>query len=148
MKDRIIFFVLGAILATIAYFVGDMRNVSAQNETAFFDNVEVLGHLSVRGSIVVQHHLPDNKINLVIIEATEHGPRITQQYMTDRDKMAEGKMSERASIWEVRNEGTTLRLIGTDHFGGPIGVTAIMLENSNAVKAIVPALKDDIISVK
>ena len=29
MKDRITFFVIGALLATIAYFAGDMREISA-----------------------------------------------------------------------------------------------------------------------
>lgn len=32
MRDRIVFFILGALLATIAYFAGNIENLDADNE--------------------------------------------------------------------------------------------------------------------
>ena len=32
MRDRIVFFVMGALLATLAYFAGDMSEIEADNE--------------------------------------------------------------------------------------------------------------------
>ena len=51
MKDRIVFFVLGVFLATIAYFAGDMGNLFAQNNIRYFDNL-VVDSLVVKKSIL------------------------------------------------------------------------------------------------
>ena len=44
MRDKVVFFILGALLATLAYFVGDI-NLSADNE---LDNLEVIPKLLVK----------------------------------------------------------------------------------------------------
>ena len=44
MKDKVVFFILGALLATLAYFVGDI-NLSADNE---LDGLEVIPKLLVK----------------------------------------------------------------------------------------------------
>lgn len=49
MRDRVVFFLLGATVATIAYFVGDMKKVDAQNNTRVFDNVHIKGELLITG---------------------------------------------------------------------------------------------------
>ena len=58
MRDRIIFFVLGALLATLAYFAGDMQ-LSAHNTEIegkqiipklFVEEIQVLSDLIVGGS--------------------------------------------------------------------------------------------------
>lgn len=56
MKGRIVFFVLGAALATIAYFAGDMNKAGAQDGTSIFrgtkvfqDDVVINGTLTVAG---------------------------------------------------------------------------------------------------
>ena len=64
MRDRIVFFILGAVLATVAYFVGDMNKAGAQDgETTFDGNVLINGTLIVAGgSIQIQDnpHLMKN----------------------------------------------------------------------------------------
>lgn len=55
MKGKIVFFLLGATVATIAYLAGDM-NLTADNsmpEEVFEGNVVIKGGLLVRGSIIV-----------------------------------------------------------------------------------------------
>jgi len=133
MKDRIVFFVLGAILATIAYFVGDMsNNISAQNEGDFarFDDVIVSDTLWVHGKIVVQHVLPDNKTNLLIIAADEDGTQIRQEYMYDPRK---GHPSVTSSQWRVANKTTLLQLEST-------GTAGIKLQDSTGLKVIAPGV--------
>ena len=52
MRDRIVFFVLGALLATIAYFAGDMNNLSAQGEVTHIEKLSV-GELTVDKTLIV-----------------------------------------------------------------------------------------------
>ncbi len=48
MKDRIVFFVLGAVVATVAYFAGDMDRADAQGRDRFFGgDVFIKGRLTV-----------------------------------------------------------------------------------------------------
>ena len=62
MKDRIIFFVLGALLATFAYMAGDMSNFSSADDYDFkvFKNVHVEQGLSVGDYITIGHDLPNS----------------------------------------------------------------------------------------
>jgi len=80
MRDRVVFFILGAVLATVAYFVGDMNPISAQSDTKFFDgNVVIDGSLHVKGGkLIVSHALPGRKHNVVSIESGEDGTVINQ----------------------------------------------------------------------
>ena len=61
MKDRIVFFVLGAILATIAYFVGDMNNLSAQGDVTRIEKLSV-GEITVDKTLVVGNNEDYSKI--------------------------------------------------------------------------------------
>lgn len=58
MKDKIVFFVLGAVLATVAYFVGDMDNLSADSEIGSmeFDTV-VVENLYVKDKLTVSEYV-------------------------------------------------------------------------------------------
>ena len=50
MKDRILFFILGAVLATAAYFIGDMNLTETEDPNKVFEgDVEVRGKLLVTG---------------------------------------------------------------------------------------------------
>ncbi len=52
MKDRIIFFLLGGLLATISYLAGDINNINAQhdqNRNIFEKDVLIKGNLLVKG---------------------------------------------------------------------------------------------------
>ena len=52
MRDRIVFFILGALLATLAYFAGDMNNAKAKDEVVTED-LNVLGDLHLAGRLMV-----------------------------------------------------------------------------------------------
>ena len=64
MKDKIIFFVMGALLATIAYVAGDMSNFSSAedydlSDMKVFKNVHIEHSLSVGDYITIGYDLPD-----------------------------------------------------------------------------------------
>ena len=52
MRDKIVFFVLGAILATIAYLVGSLETLTAKDQITELDQLRV-NKLVVKESIVV-----------------------------------------------------------------------------------------------
>lgn len=52
MRDKIVFFVLGAVLATIAYLVGDLETLTAENKITELDHLRV-NRLHVTGSMGV-----------------------------------------------------------------------------------------------
>ena len=65
MRDRIIFFVLGALLATIAYVAGNMNNFSSAEDYDFsdlkvFKNVHIEHSLSVGDYLTIGYDLPDS----------------------------------------------------------------------------------------
>ena len=90
MKDRIVFFVLGAVLATIAYSAGDMNQATGQSGTKEFDgDVSIKGHLHVEGVIVVGDisKSPTNTITLIADAPDGSGdsnPTIMLSYQLDR----------------------------------------------------------------
>ena len=110
MKERIVFFVLGAVLATLAYFVGDINNIYAQNDTAVFDgDVVVNGSLYVKGGqFTVEHHLPGKKYNVVSIRADENGTIINQFLEIGSGKSLRKKT--RLSGWSLQKDGSSLIL--------------------------------------
>ncbi len=56
MRDRIVFFILGAVLATVAYFAGDMNKAGAQDdEKVFAGDVIINGSLFVDGGKIMLH---------------------------------------------------------------------------------------------
>ena len=58
MKDKVVFFILGALLATIAYFAGDMNKAGARGHFQEFEDVLVKGDLIVSGGRLVIHNDP------------------------------------------------------------------------------------------
>ena len=82
MRDRIVFFILGAVLATVAYFAGDMDKAGAQGDLEFIDkNVLISGDLIVAGgliSVINEPHLkmPDQIEGSVNIMAGSEGGSI------------------------------------------------------------------------
>ena len=59
MRDRIVFFILGAVLATVAYFAGDMDKAGAQDGLKILNgDVLINGQLIVAGGMInVQDNL-------------------------------------------------------------------------------------------
>ena len=58
MKDRIVFFILGAVLATLAYYAGSENNVDADGELVVkqltvTDSLILLGDAAVDGRLLV-----------------------------------------------------------------------------------------------
>ena len=53
MRDKVMFFLLGAVVATIAYFVGDLETLTAEDEFLEIDFLRV-NRLHVKESIVVK----------------------------------------------------------------------------------------------
>lgn len=52
MKDKVVFFILGALLATIAYFAGDLETLTAQDKITELEQLRV-NHLTVKDTIIV-----------------------------------------------------------------------------------------------
>ena len=52
MKDKVLFFLLGSVLATMAYFIGDI-NLSMDEKNLVVDPISVREHLTVGGSVYV-----------------------------------------------------------------------------------------------
>lgn len=52
MRDRIVFFILGAVLATIAYLVGDLETLTAEDKVTELDTLRV-NRLLVKDGITV-----------------------------------------------------------------------------------------------
>ena len=155
MRDRIVFFVLGAIIATVAYFVGDMSNISAQNGRAVFDKLVVRdtltvgkrvlvgNELSVGGYIQVHHKLPDNKMNVITIAADKDRTRIRQTLKMEREG-EKAHLYKNSSTWAVNDEVTQLSLYGLDNNG-----SIITLGSQNAVKGIdADSQNDSILSIE
>ena len=60
MRNKIVFFILGAILATIAYHIGDMEKVDADSPTVFQD-VWIKGDLVVSGGAIIVEDVLDSE---------------------------------------------------------------------------------------
>ena len=58
MRDKVVFFILGVLLATIAYFAGDMNRAGARGHFQEFEDVLVKGDLIVSGGRLVIHNDP------------------------------------------------------------------------------------------
>ena len=58
MRDKVVFFILGALLATIAYFAEDMNKAGARDYFQEFEDVVVKGDLIVSGGRLVIHDDP------------------------------------------------------------------------------------------
>lgn len=59
MREKIVFFILGAVLATIAYFVGNVNTVTANDELVVrrltvSDRLILLGDAAIDGRLVVK----------------------------------------------------------------------------------------------
>lgn len=131
MKERIVFFVLGAILTTFGYFVGDMNNISAQGEyiKVFDDHVKVKGNLYVDGALIVRdkafmenslavknsirlsREIPGNKNNQILFVANENSVGISQylNYPNDANDASDLNIIPQ-SLWIVMEEFSQLEL--------------------------------------
>ena len=63
MRDRVVFFLLVAIVATVAYFVSDMEKADAQKDLEIFDNVVIKGGLLITGGKLVVENPKRGKVN-------------------------------------------------------------------------------------
>lgn len=53
MRDKVLFFILGAVLATIAYFIGSMNRSGSNDEVTTFEKLHIEKSLTVGDSIIV-----------------------------------------------------------------------------------------------
>ena len=76
MREKIVFFILGAVLATIAYFVG---GINAQTNLKTYDEIQCR-KLTVFGEVTVPKLLvmdPINKSGFITIKFNQDGPVLT-----------------------------------------------------------------------
>ena len=72
MRDKIVFFVLGAVLATIAYLIGDLETLTAEDKITELDFLRV-NRLVVKDGMVVG----DIGKKFILISADKEVARIT-----------------------------------------------------------------------
>lgn len=74
MRDKIVFFILGVVVATLVYFFHDMNNATAQEKT-IVEDLLVTGTLWVKsGNAIVTNGLDTS--NAVRLEVDDTGTRI------------------------------------------------------------------------
>ena len=68
MKDRIVFFIIGAITATLAFIIGSMKeaSVSAQDTATKVDSLEVDGDVLIKGTLII-----GEKPNHILLKSDE-----------------------------------------------------------------------------
>ena len=89
MRDRIVFFVLGAVLATIAYLIGDLETLTAEDKITELETLRV-NNLIVRNDIVVG----DIGKKPILITSTNESARIV---------LSGGEVSKTDSIRKIDN---------------------------------------------
>ena len=100
MKDKVLFFILGAVLATIAYFLGDLET-TAEDEYREIDALRV-NRLHVKDSIVVG----DTGKKLIVIMADDE----TAQIRLDGAELSKN----REDFLNNTGEAPSLTLAATD----------------------------------
>ena len=75
MREKIVFFILGALLATLAYLAGNMNNAKAEDRTIDGDLI-VKGQLTVSGGTLLIHNqsaerFPGRPINVIFISVDD-----------------------------------------------------------------------------
>ena len=75
MRDKIVFFILGAVLATLAYFAGDMNNAKAEDRTIDGDLI-VKGQLTISSGTLLIHNqsaerFPNRPVNAIFMTAND-----------------------------------------------------------------------------
>ena len=74
MRDKIVFFIFGVVVATLAYFVHDMNSATAQEKTIVEDLI-VTGTLLVKsGNVIVTNGLDVS--NAIKLEVDDTGARM------------------------------------------------------------------------
>jgi hypothetical protein len=76
MKDKVVFFILGALLATLAYFAGDMSDVKAKNEVVVARQVTVEDGSGSSVSLIVSEGTPG-----ILISNKKNGETVSQIFM-------------------------------------------------------------------
>ncbi len=107
-KDRILFLVIGALLATVAYIAGNTVNsVDADSPTVFEDDVWIKGKLLVSsGSIVIKE--PSNTKSYIDLHVGQGSPIIrlmngTGQDPSNKKSYIDLHVKEGASIMRLVN---------------------------------------------
>ena len=97
MREKIVFFILGAVLATLAYFAGDMNDISALEEPAVLDKLTV--DTLVAKKIIINKEGPDkSSIGMFIMDNKPYiyldnrdgikvNSRITMSAYSDKDTL-------------------------------------------------------------
>ena len=105
MKDRIVFFILGAVLATLAYFAGDMNTADSQvvngvhkGDLTIDGELNISGTVTVGGGRLTVMYLDDDYIDSLIrnqkpviingihLNVSEKNAAITAAYGLKTDK--------------------------------------------------------------
>ena len=47
MKDRIVFFILGGIVATVGFIIGSLKSMTTEGDTRVFENIRIKGSIIV-----------------------------------------------------------------------------------------------------
>lgn len=103
MKDRITFFVLGSLLATIAYFAGDMSRISAGDEVIIEGAID---QLEVRELIVTDALMVKNKQSPEGVVIGSYNNQTAILLSSDLDHLQEGH----GVLLGVSDDGAALSL--------------------------------------
>lgn len=115
MRDKIVFFIFGALLATLAYLAGNMNNAKAQDRTIDGDiiidgKLTVTGILSVSSGQVFIGNTLDSPENGVTIGVYDEQAQIGIGYGFQRDQL--GFKQKSGLTLRADNNGARITLSG------------------------------------
>lgn len=128
MRDKIVFFVLGAVLATIAYTIGDLETLTAEDEITELDHLTV-NRITVKESIVVG----DVGTKPILIKSTHELAKIVLLggVFTKNDDFRKIDNSP-AVLLQAKDNGAMLRI--ESHSERPEAVSALAILNRENTK--------------
>ena len=109
MKERIVFFILGALVATVAYFAGDISSLSAREDVKFYDRLTV-GTLVARTIMISEGDAGSSHIGLHV---KNNVPSINLSNRLN-GKEYSGIMLSAFSDFDVTGSTPLILLIGKD----------------------------------
>lgn len=139
MKDKVVFFILGALLATIAYLAGDLETSTAQDKTVELEKLRVAQlfitdtlMVGDRGAMYVEI-TADNQSARLSLHGTkvERNPDLDKPYVILR-------ASVDGAIIQARSHSKRPEAVVHLGIGGSEGeyVSGIMLEDLNGKKYV------------
>ena len=129
MRDKIVFFVLGAILATIAYTIGDLETLTAEDQITELDQLRV-NELVVKESIVVG----DVGTKPILITSTNELAKIVLLGGSVSTKNDDFRKIDNSPAVMLEAKGNSAMLRITSHSERPEATSALAVINREGTK--------------